>query len=123
MADFTSQQLASGKWGIYSDSRLLATVNSHEICETVILNLSSGRKDVPANDVDALYQVPLLRNSSDSRSSTEKSSGQSGLLDHCPTAPSEPKPSPDRQSKLRNQPAVVKANQKSRKKAKVGSAS
>lgn len=58
----SSQQLPSGKWGIYSDTELLATVNSQAICETIMANLATGRRDAPFDDVNALYQVPELRN-------------------------------------------------------------
>lgn len=57
----SSQQLPSGKWGIYSDTGLLATVESQVICETIMANLVSGRRDAPCDDVNALYQVPELR--------------------------------------------------------------
>lgn len=114
MANFTSKQLASGKWGIYSDSRLLATVASQDTCETVMANLSSGRKDAPANDVDALYQVSLrhlpIRHSSVGQSSL------SSLLNQSRPAQTE---LPKTQDKLRNQLAAVKGERKSRKRAKV----
>lgn len=54
---FISKQLSSGKWGIYNDSDLLATVSSRAICETVIANLTSGRRDLPKEDANALYQI------------------------------------------------------------------
>lgn len=58
---FSTKQLPSGKWGIYSDSGLLATVDNQSICETIMANLSSGRRDVPINDTNELYQLPRLR--------------------------------------------------------------
>lgn len=54
---FSKRQLPSQKWGIYSDSRLLATVSSQAVCDTILMNLSSGRKDVPTQGEGALYQV------------------------------------------------------------------
>lgn len=57
----SSQKLPSGKWGIYSNTGLLATVDSQAICETIMANLVSGRRDAPFEDVNALYQVPELR--------------------------------------------------------------
>lgn len=59
---FSTRQVSPDKWGIYSGSRLLATTESEVICETILANLSSGRRDSPAGDVDALYQVPVFRN-------------------------------------------------------------
>jgi hypothetical protein len=133
MADFTAQQLASGKWGIYSGARLLATVGSQEICQTVMLNLSSGRKDVPANDVDALYQVPLLKNSSDSRTrlGNVQSSPQSRSIKGHTASSKSPKASLHKQrktqNKSRNQPATgqsaTQGHQKSPRKAQVDFAS
>ncbi|MEM6449472.1 MAG: hypothetical protein AAF703_04060 [Cyanobacteria bacterium P01_D01_bin.105] len=55
--NFSSEQIAPGKWGIYSASKLLATVSSQTICDTVMANLASGRKDLPVQDVNALYRV------------------------------------------------------------------
>lgn len=58
---FSTQQLSSGKWGIYSDARLLATVTNQETCEIILSNLSNGQKEVPAGDSSALYQRPERR--------------------------------------------------------------
>lgn len=60
---FSSKQLPCGKWGIYSDSRLLATVASQNVCQTIFANLASGRRDSPVDDVNALYQAPSLHRS------------------------------------------------------------
>ncbi|PZO55435.1 MAG: hypothetical protein DCF15_10470 [Phormidesmis priestleyi] len=62
--NFSTQQLPSGKWGIYSDSRLLATVSCKETCLAILSNLSTGRRDAPINDIHALYKVPVLRHQS-----------------------------------------------------------
>ena len=56
-----SRQLPSGKWGIYSGDRLLATIGCQATCETIMANLSSGRRDAPVADTNALYQAPKLR--------------------------------------------------------------
>lgn len=59
---FYSEQLASGKWGIYSsDKRLLATVVSEAMCELVLANLATGRRDVPDDDANQLYKAHKLR--------------------------------------------------------------
>ncbi|MFK8181856.1 MAG: hypothetical protein AB8B99_00680 [Phormidesmis sp.] len=55
--NFSSEQIAPGKWGIYSGSTLLATVSSEAICKTVMANLANGRKDLPLQDANALYQI------------------------------------------------------------------
>lgn len=55
--NFSAEQISPEKWGIYSDSKLLATVSSEVICKTVIANLSNGRRDLPAQDTNALYQI------------------------------------------------------------------
>ncbi|MEL6816658.1 MAG: hypothetical protein AAFP03_17905, partial [Cyanobacteria bacterium J06598_3] len=60
----SSRQLPCGKWGIYSDTGLLATVNSQAICETIMANSATGRRDAPFDDANALYQVPELSNKS-----------------------------------------------------------
>lgn len=62
--NFSTQQLPSGKWGIYSDSRLLATVSCQKTCQTIFSNLLTGRRDAPCNDANALYQLPGLRHPS-----------------------------------------------------------
>ena len=59
--DYFSKQLPSGKWGIYHSNTLLATISCQTICKTILANLASGRKDAPTNDVNALYQMPLLQ--------------------------------------------------------------
>ncbi len=59
---FSTQQISARKWGIYSGSRLLATVGSWQTCETILANLSSGRRDTPSPDTDRLYQVPASKN-------------------------------------------------------------
>ncbi|MEL6470095.1 MAG: hypothetical protein AAFQ74_10235 [Cyanobacteria bacterium J06623_4] len=61
---FTSQQLPSGKWGIFSGPTLLATISSQATCETIMANLLNGRRDAPPNDATSLYQAPNLNNAS-----------------------------------------------------------
>ena len=58
---FSTQQLPSGKWGIYSGECLLATVDCQSTCETILANFVSGRRDAPDNDVNELYQAHQLR--------------------------------------------------------------
>lgn len=58
---FKSRQLSSGKWGIYSEGRLLATVVSKAMCETVLANLATGRRDMPKKDSTRLYKAHKLR--------------------------------------------------------------
>ncbi|MEL6157637.1 MAG: hypothetical protein AAFR18_00265 [Cyanobacteria bacterium J06627_32] len=57
---FSSQQLPSGKWGIYSGPTLLATISCQATCDTIMANLLSGRRDAPPNDTTSLYQAPNL---------------------------------------------------------------
>lgn len=58
---FFSQQISPNKWGIYSETGLLATVSCQATCNTIIANLKSGRRDVPAGELNSLYQVPKLQ--------------------------------------------------------------
>ncbi|MEO0771159.1 MAG: hypothetical protein AAFY72_17340 [Cyanobacteria bacterium J06649_4] len=64
--EYSSQQLPSGKWGIYHHDEqhtttLLATISCEAICQTILANLANGRKDAPVDDINELYQVPILR--------------------------------------------------------------
>ena len=55
--NFSAEQISPRKWGIYSNSKLLATVSSEAICKTVMANIASGRRDLPSSDVNAIYQI------------------------------------------------------------------
>ncbi|MEL6554723.1 MAG: hypothetical protein AAFQ63_14840 [Cyanobacteria bacterium J06621_11] len=58
---FFSQQISSEKWGIYSDTGLIATVSCEKTCEIIMANLASGRRDAPNTDLSSLYKAPKLK--------------------------------------------------------------
>jgi len=58
---FSSRQISSEKWGIYSETTLLATVSCQATCNTILANLKSGRRDAPTGDLNSLYQAPKLK--------------------------------------------------------------
>ncbi|MEL6605136.1 MAG: hypothetical protein AAFP20_18130 [Cyanobacteria bacterium J06614_10] len=78
---FTSQQLPSGKWGIFSGPTLLATISSQATCETIMANLLNGRRDAPQSDKTTLYQAPTLKNATRKQSSL-KSVGSTEKVGH-----------------------------------------
>lgn len=57
---FTYKQVSEGRWGIFSGSKLLATVSDRATCETILANFSSGRRDVPAHTPDKIYQADQI---------------------------------------------------------------
>ncbi|MGC1308351.1 MAG: hypothetical protein WA885_14090 [Phormidesmis sp.] len=55
---FYAKQLPTDRWGIYCGSRLLATVACQLTCETILSNLSNGRRDVSRGEYNTLYNLP-----------------------------------------------------------------
>ena len=62
-----TEQLPSGKWGLFDGHTLLATVSSNEICQAILSNIENNRRDVTFADPDRLYEAPVLRNPRRSR--------------------------------------------------------
>lgn len=44
---FHCKQVSADRWGIYSGTRLLATVSDRATCEAIMANFESGRTKVP----------------------------------------------------------------------------
>ena len=45
---FLCKQVSADRWGIYSGTRLLATVSDRATCEAIMSNFESGRNRVPS---------------------------------------------------------------------------
>lgn len=82
---FVCKQVSADRWGIYSGTRLLATVNDQETCKAIMDNFESGRTKVPTvrqlSADDASQSTPGLSvNLTDTATSTpaaQTSSAQS----------------------------------------------
>ena len=46
---FLCKQISDNRWGIYSDTRLLATVSDRATCEAIMANFQNARKETPAD--------------------------------------------------------------------------
>jgi hypothetical protein len=43
---YSCKQLSNGRWGIYQDIKLLATIGCHQTCQKIVTSLSSS---LPSN--------------------------------------------------------------------------
>lgn len=71
---FTYKQVSEGRWGIYSGSKLLATVSDRATCETILANFSSGRRDVPTQSPQKTYQATEIDHKRESLEAAHKAS-------------------------------------------------